>query len=159
MDVTFVMVKVKAEKKVCKVFEFFRQVKNEDKEACGLLIGTHSIDGQNIMIKRATKPGKKDIRKRYSYKIKSKHHTDELDRAFKESNSEEVYLGTWHSHPEKIPHPSWIDKKDWKKQYKKNSKLFDRMVFVIVGLEEVGYWLVDRKGIQKIKKGGGAVDE
>lgn len=140
----FVMINVHITKEVVETFNFFKQVNLNDNEACGLLIGTHSNDEKNLSIKLITKPGKNDIIKRYSYKIKSKHHIKILKKRFKESNSKEVYLGTWHTHPEDIPKPSIIDVIDWKKQYTKNKHLFDIMIFIIVGKKKILCWSINK---------------
>lgn len=148
----FVMINISRE--IYETFKHFKQLDKNDTEACGLLIGTHSIDGELLTIKIVTTPGKKDIRKRYSYKIKSKHHVEILKKSFKESNSKEVYLGTWHTHPEDIPTPSSVDIIDWKKQYQKNKHLFEKMIFIIVGRQKILCWSIDKKEkitLEKIK--------
>lgn len=147
------MIDILISKNVLKIFDSFKQLKKNDKEACGILIGKHSCNGQSIRIEIATKPGKKDIRKRMYYEIKSSHHTKVLEKCFKESKFESVYLGTWHTHPESTPSPSKVDIRDWKKQYKKNSHLFDKMVFAIVGTTEVIYWVIEKGTLKKFKKG------
>lgn len=147
----FVVIRVDVVREVYQVFDYFRQTGAKDREAFGILIGTHSIDEKIIKIKIATKPGRGDRRTRFSYEMKSKHHMGILKKAFKNSNSEEVYLGTWHSHPEAEPNPSKLDIKDWKKQYRSNAHLFDKMIFVIVGIKKIKWWRIV-KG--KIKYGG-----
>jgi integrative and conjugative element protein (TIGR02256 family) len=93
-------------KSVQSVFDEYRQIKKNDLEACGILIGNHKIDGNTICINYVTKPQEKDVRGRYSYKMDAAIHQNILEKYFKLSNNEEVYLGTWHSHPESYSMPS-----------------------------------------------------
>jgi integrative and conjugative element protein (TIGR02256 family) len=129
-------------KSVQEIFFKYRQIRNNDIEACGILIGNHKIDG-NIVIKAATSPQSKDKRSRYSFKINVAAHQDILEKCFKVSRNEDVYLGTWHTHPENIPTPSMIDIQDWKKQQQANKKLFIRMAFIIVGIKKIGCWIIE----------------
>ncbi|MGL6169463.1 MAG: Mov34/MPN/PAD-1 family protein [Fusobacteriaceae bacterium] len=145
------MFNIHVSKEVLQIFNSFKQLDRSDTEACGLLIGTHSIDGKLITIKSITIPGKKDIRKRYSYKIKSKHHVEALKKSFECSNFKEVYLGTWHTHPEDIPTLSSEDISDWKKQYQKNKHLFEKMIFIIVGRKTILCWSLNKDEKFKLK--------
>lgn len=135
-----------------KIFEKYRQTKKNGTEACGILIGRHSVDKNKIRIEIATAPSKSDKREKYYFSIDSKHHQQILDNQFVESQNEAVYLGTWHSHPEPIPTPSKCDIKDWKKQYKINKHLFKNMIFVIVGQTTIKYWTMNKNKLSEIKK-------
>jgi integrative and conjugative element protein (TIGR02256 family) len=129
------------------MFDEHQQIKEEDLEACGILIGNHKIDGNTICINHATKPQEKDVRRRYSYKMDSTIHQKILERHFELSNNEDVYLGTWHSHPEAYPMPSKDDIIDWEKQYKFNENIFPKMIFAIVGIKKVKFWITKKFGI------------
>ena len=52
-------------------------------------------------------------------------------------------MGEWHTHPENIPEPSLIDKKNWKKIWnqKEDGDLFN----VIVGTKEIRIWKCNLK--------------
>jgi len=134
-------------KSVQEVFHKYRQLELEHLEACGVLIGNHKIDGNMIYIKSATIPQRKDLRKRCSFKLDSVSHQIILDKYFKESNYEDVYIGTWHTHPEDNPKPSSTDISDWKKQYKANYQLFDKMIFIIVGVKKTNYWIIENDNL------------
>jgi integrative and conjugative element protein (TIGR02256 family) len=131
-------------KSVQSVFDEYRQIKENDLEACGILIGNHKIDGNTICINHVTKPQEKDVRRRYSYKMDAAIHQNILAKYFKLSNNEEVYLGTWHSHPESYPMPSRDDIINWEKQRKSNENIFPRMVFAIVGITKVKFWITKK---------------
>jgi len=134
-------------KSVQEVFNNYRQTKLNHLEACGVLIGNHKINGNMIYLKFATIPQKRDLRKRHSFKLDSVSHQIILDKYFEESDYEDVYIGTWHTHPEDNPKPSNTDIKDWKKQYKANYQLFSKMIFVIVGIKKINYWIIENDNI------------
>ena len=127
-------------------FNKYRQG-NYQNEACGILIGTHSIDESKITITFATAPDRNDKQSRFSFKIKSKRHNKTLQNRFSKSGGREVYLGTWHTHPEDHPNPSKCDTDDWLKQYSINRHLFESMLFVIVGIKTNKWFLVSDNGI------------
>jgi len=142
--------KIIISKEVQTIFKNYKQKNIGDKEACGILIGEHSFKGDRISISKATEPRKEDIRKKYFFKIKSDYHQKYLDECYKNSNYESVYIGTWHTHPEINPFPSKIDTNDWKKQYNKNYHLFNKMIFIIVGLENINAWLIENNKTIKL---------
>ncbi len=127
-------------------FNIYKQDNNQN-EACGILIGTHSIDESKISITFATEPDSNDKRSRFSFKIKSNRHNKTLQNRFTKSGNREVYLGTWHTHPEDHPNPSKWDTDDWLKQYSINRDLFESMVFVIVGIKTNKWFLANENGI------------
>lgn len=145
-------IKIIVSKDVKLVFDKYKQMDEDSVEACGILIGQHSVDKKKIIIDTATSPSKSDKREKYYFKIDSKPHQQILDGKFIESQKESVYLGTWHSHPEPIPAPSKCDIKDWKKQYRDNKHLFDNMIFVIVGKTTIKYWIINKNRLSEIEK-------
>lgn len=133
-------------KGVIEKFNIYKQNNNQN-EACGILIGTHSIDELIITITFATEPDNNDKRSRFSFKIKSNRHNKTLQKRFSKSGNREVYLGTWHTHPEDHPNPSKCDTDDWLKQYSINRDLFESMLFVIIGIKTNKWFLVNNNGI------------
>jgi integrative and conjugative element protein (TIGR02256 family) len=134
------------------IFCKFQQNKTSDVEACGILIGNHSLDRKQIKVKFATAPQAGDTRGKHHFKINTPVHQEILNRQFKLSNNEDIYLGTWHTHPEKIPEPSLIDVQDWKKQYHTNKHLFNKMIFAIVGIDIVNFWIIYGNKLRKLEK-------
>jgi integrative and conjugative element protein (TIGR02256 family) len=139
-------------KSVQEVFHNYRQTESHHLEACGVLIGNHKIDNNVIYLKYVTIPQTKDLRRRYSFKLDSFSHQDILDKHFKASGYEDVYIGTWHTHPEDNPKPSYIDIKDWEKQYKVNRHLFNKMVFAIVGMTRTNFWIIENDNLYEVTK-------
>ena len=96
-------------------------------------------------------------RKRCRFYRKDKGHIDFYNRIYNENNEIYAYVGEWHTHPEKYPTPSLIDKNNWKKIWNKkgNGDLFN----VIVGTEEIRVWKCnDRNKISLIEEMGDKID-
>jgi [CysO sulfur-carrier protein]-S-L-cysteine hydrolase len=112
-----------------------RQKGTKDYESFGVLIGSSSLELKEFWIESVTTPYQNDKSSRHSFHLKDKKHQKSVDLAFDSANGELIYLGTWHTHPEKYPTPSAIDLDDWHSCIKRNPgrKLF----FVIVGTEEI----------------------
>ena len=122
-------------KDIIEIWEEYRQISSEAKEACGILIG-HQIQGTEVFqLEFVTTPQKLDIRTRSNFVMKDPFHQKFLDKKYKESNGTSIYLGTWHSHPQNIPIQSSIDEEDWKHCIARN---VDRnLFFIIVGVQEI----------------------
>ena len=138
-------------KLVQEVFLKYRQTSSTQVEACGVLIGNHKTNG-DILIKVATNPQANDRRYRNSFILHSPSHQYILDQHFTSSDNEDVYIGTWHTHPQSYPIPSKIDIEDWKKQYKANCRLFNLMVFCIVGIRKTKLWIIKNSKIELISR-------
>jgi len=145
-------------KNITEIFFKYKQTKNQ-KEACGILIGTHSIDDSKIKILCATEPDCNDERSRFFFKIKSSKHNEVLQRRFKISANQEVYLGTWHTHAEDHPTPSKCDVNDWLKQYSINKHLFENMLFVVVGRKTSKWFIVNKGSLRALNRTNIQYDE
>ncbi len=141
---------LKIPSQVYKIFEKYKQKSDYSSEACGILIGSHSIDSKRVKIESITEPNNNDKRSRYGFQMNSRYHQEFLDSFFLRSENEFVYLGTWHSHPEKRPNPSRKDILDWKKQFKCNCHIFPFMIFAIVGIDQIIFWLIDQNGLYRV---------
>jgi len=139
-------------KSVQEVFHNYRQTELNHLEACGVLIGNHKINGNIIYLKFATIPQTNDLRRKHSFKLDSSSHQSILDKHFLISKYEDVYIGTWHTHPEDNPKPSKIDIIDWKKQYKANHQLFDKMIFAIIGIRNTNFWIIENNNLSTLIK-------
>ena len=108
-------------------------------EAGGILLGRHIVDSDDVIIDRVTVPQSGDRQTRTRFFRARRRHQDALDEAWRISGGTCTYLGEWHTHPETIPTPSWVDRANWRRKL-----LTDRFTapifFVIVGTIEMRVW-------------------
>ena len=126
---------VHIDESVLKIWNDKKQIMHDSHESFGVIIGSCSLNKDEFWIDNITTPFSGDTSTRYSFELNDSRHQKVVDKAFKSSNGQSVYFGTWHTHPENHPIPSNIDIKDWKKCVSRNKdrKLF----FVIVGIKEI----------------------
>lgn len=96
----------------------FKQMKNEQQEAGGILLG--QVKENRIYITRISFPSNNDRSSRYSFWRNKINAQAIIDYEFHNSNKRTIYLGEWHTHPEKLPTPSNTDRKMIKDQFSKN---------------------------------------
>jgi len=123
----------------------FRQSSRDLPESGGLLIGRTDINGKTRILD-ITEPMKNDVGNRLTFRRLDKGHLD----AIKEANEKCMYFkGNWHTHPQSVPSPSWIDKISWKKSIRETKPGdSDYIFFLIVGTEHTKVWcgnMVTRK--------------
>lgn len=119
------------------------QVRDVDCEAGGLLLG--SVHGTYLLIEQATVPTAWDKRFRYLFeRMPFGHEAIALVR-WRESQGTIRYLGEWHTHPEDDPHPSGLDRSEWKRL---SAKRRDKrpILAVIVGRKSLYVELVPDSG-------------
>ncbi len=110
-----------------------------DKEAGGILVGRILVEGNNIIIDDISEPMPTDKRKRNSFSRGPDGHQEYMNESFQREKGCCFYLGEWHTHPEKVPNPSSIDRKDWERLLKvgfESGCLF----FIIVGIDDLKVW-------------------
>ena len=127
-----------------------RQKGSKDHESFGVLIGSCSLELKEFWIESITTPYPDDKSSRRSFYLKDKKHQVSVDRAFDSANGELIYLGTWHTHPEKYPTPSTIDLDDWQSCIKRNPGR--QLFFVIVGIEDIYTFSHDGNEFFKLDK-------
>lgn len=112
-----------------------RQLSLVTTEACGVLIGGYDVERDHFIIHDVTVPLPGDVRSHSFFTMKDKGHQEAVNDAFEASEGKHIYLGTWHTHPERCPTPSSVDIRDWNACIKRNEGR--QLFFVIVGTEEV----------------------
>jgi integrative and conjugative element protein (TIGR02256 family) len=117
----------------------YRQELPSRKEAGGVLLGRRIQGGGDVVVDLVTTPMPGDRRTRTTFHRARSRHQAEIDRVWRESHGTSVYLGEWHTHPEKWPQPSWVDRADWCRKV-----IFDRfsgpIFFLILGTTAVTAW-------------------
>ena len=108
------------------------QQKNGEYESGGILVG-EVYPEQNKVIVKDVIVSKKAKRNMFGVNIDKKEMQEELEKIRKETEYKYYYIGDWHTHPEKNPKPSWIDKVSYKKTLKTIVLQTNFVVFLIVG--------------------------
>lgn len=120
---------------VAGVWHGHRQTEVTETESFGVLIGTTSVDRRETWIEAVTTPLPRDRCSRYSFALRDPGHQQAVSRKFASSDGRAIYLGTWHTHPEPVPNPSDIDRKDWVACQRANRGR--PLAFVLVGTDVV----------------------
>ncbi len=85
-----------------------------------------------ITVQRATGPRSTDRRTRYGYIPDRKKEQQEIDEMFQAGL---LFIGDWHTHPEKIPTPSRSDLQSIKNIYKGSRHHLPAFLLLIAGTE------------------------
>lgn len=119
---------------VLRVFDTHRQTGFQSFEGGGILLGY--VRGDHLEVLHATEPSSKDKRHRFLFEREKQGHQEEALRLWKESGGLVRYLGEWHTHPQKSPTPSGMDRAEWEKLAQLRT---DRrpVLTVIVGTQEL----------------------
>ena len=120
---------------VADIWRAHQQTAPDAAESFGVLVGTTSVDRDEIWIESVTTPMARDRRTRFSFALRDPGHQRTVCGRFACSGGQAIYLGTWHTHPEPVPSPSWIDRNDWAACQRANRGR--PLAFVLVGTEEV----------------------
>lgn len=132
----------------------YRQARAAAPEAGGALLGRHLLDSEDIVVDSVTTPQPGDRRSRTRF-FRSHRHASLAVRGWQASDYTQDYLGLWHTHPERVPAPSWIDVLDWRRAVKEGGYIGPNLFFVIVGIVETRIWRGDRMGtIKHLKRNG-----
>jgi integrative and conjugative element protein (TIGR02256 family) len=113
---------------VLETFSEHRQLRFWQREAGGQLFG--HFQGATIEVVEATGPRRTDRRTRTSYIPDRRAEQREIDERFRRGLH---FIGDWHSHPEKIPVPSYRDVTSLNETVRRSSHSMLAFVLVIVG--------------------------
>ncbi|AVR01142.1 hypothetical protein OBCHQ24_12545 [Oceanobacillus iheyensis] len=138
--------------------EKYRQHNRKDTEAGGILVGRILLENDHFIIDKVSQPEPTDKRKRKRFKRKPIGHQDFFDQVWEETDGRCFYLGEWHTHPERVPTPSFIDKKDWRRISKEDYGS-GGLFFIIVGTKIMRIWFCDRKHKNIVELKRRSVDE
>ena len=116
---------------VIKVLDRHKQCNYTQHEAGGILLG--KVYNDLIIIDQISEPSIKDRSGRFYFIRNVKRAQSIVDRAWKESNGERIYLGEWHTHPEDIPTPSRDDKLLLKNMLKHSRMEINFLFMFIIG--------------------------
>jgi integrative and conjugative element protein (TIGR02256 family) len=106
----------------------YRQHKFWHREAGGQLFAR--LSKYEVFVSQVTGPRPSDKRTRYSYipdrKLEQQEIIEQLQRGF-------VYVGDWHTHPQRIPSPSPTDIGSIEECFKKSKHSLNAFILVIAG--------------------------
>lgn len=122
---------VKFDEDVIKTFEKYQQ-KSGEYESGGILIGEIYPSSNKVVVKEAI-ISVNAMRSFTGVNIDKKEMQKKLDECRKQSNFKYYYLGDWHTHPEKNPKPSWIDRISYWQTCKKAQLMTNFIIFIIIG--------------------------
>jgi len=123
--------KIEFDKNSIKKLKKYQQ-KNGEYESGGILVG-EIYPIENKVIVKDIIVSKKAKRSFMGINIDKKEMQEELEKIRKNTNYRYYYIGDWHTHPEKNPKPSWIDKVSYKKTLRTIILQTNFVVFLIVG--------------------------
>ena len=127
------------------IIEKFRQAHDEACEAGGMLLGRIIAETGDVVVDELTQPTPDDSRTRFTFVRGKAFAQDLVNRAWSYSSGTRIYLGEWHSHPESRPTPSPQDVGNWRAVVQGAKYEQNELLFVIVGLDEVGVWELRRR--------------
>ncbi|MFD5853289.1 Mov34/MPN/PAD-1 family protein [Cytobacillus pseudoceanisediminis] len=121
----------------------YRQVKRNDTEAGGILIGRILIENGHYIIDEVSEPMTTDKRRRTYFKRNMEGHQEFFNSIWDREVGSCFYLGEWHTHPENNPTPSSIDWKNWNR-LKRIGFESECLFFIIVGINEMKVWYSEK---------------
>jgi len=124
------------EKKVSICKEAYELMKEEVKstknlETGGVLVGHINKHGE-FVIRKATVPGPKAIKKETCFLKDEEFTQKELENAFQNFGNKGLYLGEWHYHPQGKNSPSGIDIKSLTEIAKQDTYRIDSPLLIIL---------------------------
>jgi integrative and conjugative element protein (TIGR02256 family) len=119
----------------------YRQTNANASEAGGVLLGARR--GPHFEITAATSPQRSDKRSRYGFVRVARAHLPLALRHWKQTVRKEGYVGEWHTHPEKLPTPSFVDRSGW---YLLVKAARQPLIQVILGTQSMSVWYCDLAG-------------
>lgn len=135
--------KIEFSEDVLRIFDKYCQKGPRLPESGGILLG--KLYQNRMEVVRATIPSKWDKSSRTRF-VRNKDTAQLIvDYEFLNSGGQIIYLGEWHTHPEKNASPSGIDVKMIRDQYKLNRLNSDKIVLVIIGQKTSFLGLFDGK--------------
>jgi integrative and conjugative element protein (TIGR02256 family) len=117
----------------------YRQLRQFDKEAGGILIGRVLVEDGNYIIDDVSEPMPTDKRARTRFSRKPEGHQEYFNDVWEREDGRCFYLGEWHTHPEKVPVPSSVDRKGWDRLLNIGYEI-GCLFFIIVGIDQLKVW-------------------
>lgn len=117
-------------------------------ESGGILLGFRKEDN-HLEVCSATEPTTTDQQSRYEFTRNRGVHQSRARQLWLRSRGYIDYIGEWHTHPESIPSPSFVDIRSWKKI---SQRVGRPMIGLIIGTEEWSLSLVSGNSLSLTKE-------
>lgn len=133
---------------VIEIMENHKQNNRKSPEAGGILLG--QVNDNSIYIMKASAPTIHDKSSRTSFERNKDIAQGIIEYEFTNSSNKTIYIGEWHTHPEKHPKPSVTDLKMIFDQYHKNDLNEPFLILIIQGMKGLFIGLVsgnEMKGV------------
>jgi integrative and conjugative element protein (TIGR02256 family) len=127
---------------VTQVLMRYRQRFPWQTEAGGILLGRRR--GNHIEVVEATEPTRLDRRAPYLWEREVSGHAQAATGAWRLAAGTVDYVGEWHTHPQRVPTPSSLDRREWHKLAQARPKT--SLVAVVVGTRNLHLELVSVAG-------------
>ncbi len=101
-------------------------------EVGGVLLGSYR--GPHIHVVNVTQPQERDRSSFNRFWRRPDGHQTMAEAAWLGSGRTVTYVGEWHTHPEPVPRPSWIDRMEWSRKLAEQHR---DLVFLIQGQLDV----------------------
>lgn len=116
------------------------QSKENKTEAGGYVVGYLHQTTKNVSLELVSHPYFFDYRTRVRFILREARHSLFLK---KHNLRRSYYMGVWHTHPQNIPEPSFIDWEDWRKTLEEDKTVGRYVFFIIVGIQKYRIWVGD----------------
>jgi integrative and conjugative element protein (TIGR02256 family) len=109
------------------------------------------VEDGNYIVDDVSEPMPTDRRSRTRFCRKPEGHQDYFNKVWEREGGRCFYLGEWHTHPERVPIPSSVDRKDWNRLL--NIGYETRcLFFIILGIEKLKVWYGTEDKIIELKR-------
>jgi len=130
------------------VKEKFEKYRNclPKKESGGILLGRICLN-DFIVIEDITEPSLKDKAGLLFFKRDKKTAQQVINERWESSQGEIIYLGEWHTHNERFPTPSSVDRKMIKDLLLESKMEIDFLITIIIGMKSNFVGIQTSKGL------------
>jgi integrative and conjugative element protein (TIGR02256 family) len=102
-------------------------------ESGGILLGSKVEHEERLIVTEMTLPSPKDESGPFTFVRNAEPANKLISQAWEASDGITNYLGEWHTHNEKIPHPSFVDENLMRQVVEEKSCLFNHAFMIIIG--------------------------
>jgi integrative and conjugative element protein (TIGR02256 family) len=130
--------------------EVFRiGVRTTEKESGGILLGS-VFPRSHVLVEMATRPGFLDKAGRYFFERSRPRAQTIVNRRWKKSAGQSIYLGEWHTHPVADPVPSSRDRTMIRNMFHQTKMEIDFLLLIIVGTRSLWIGIENGESVREL---------